>query len=81
MFTIKFDKERWKESFVRNLKYLMFGKNYTIDSLANDAHIGRATLYLILAKKSMPSIKTIINLAVTLKVRVDDLIYYKWMYE
>ena len=78
---IKFDKERQKESFIRNLKYLMYQKNYTIDSLAEKAHLSRSTIYYILAKKTTPTIKTIVNLSLALGVKVDSLIYYKWMYE
>lgn len=78
---IEYDEKRWKDSFIRNLKYLMFQKNYTAESLAKRAHIGKSTLYYILSGRNIPSIKTIVNLSIALDVRVDDLIYYRWMYE
>lgn len=78
---IKFDKERWKESFARNLRYLMYQKGYTIDSLAEEAHLSKSTIYYILGRDRLPTIKTIVNLSLALGVKVDNLIYYKWMYE
>lgn len=78
---IEYDEQRWKDSFIRNLKYLMFQKNYSVESLAERAHVGKSTLYYILSGRNIPSIKTIVNLSIALDVRVDDLIYYRWMYE
>ena len=60
--------------FGDNLRDLMIERNYTQRSLAKEAELSESAITRFLQKKSMPTLRAVINLSLSLSCDVDDLI-------
>lgn len=60
--------------FSDNLRDLMIERNYTQRSLAKEAELSESAITRFLQKKSMPTLRAVINLSLSLSCDVDDLI-------
>ena len=60
--------------FSDNLRDLMIEREYNQDDLARESELTTATISRLLNKKTMPSVRALVNLSLALCCRITDLI-------
>lgn len=69
-----YSEEDYMDIFGDNLVDLMEEKGFTMYSLSKESHVAASSIYKFMTKKSIPSIKSIINITRVLGCSVEELI-------
>ena len=71
----------WIDTFGDNLREIMQERGYTQVELADKTYLSQATISNYIHKKTVPTIKAVVNLSYALDCRVDDLVDFGDMIE
>lgn len=72
----KINEQLWRKLFAENLKEIMNERGLTPIDISKMAGISQSTVSRILSAKTTASVKTIVNLSYSLRIKADRLVVF-----
>lgn len=76
----KINEQLWRKLFAENLKEIMNERGLTPIDISKMAGISQSTVSRILSAKTTASVKTIVNLSYSLRIKADRLVVFSGLF-
>lgn len=73
----KISKQLWRKLFAENLKEIMQERDLTQNDIAKMAGVSQSFMSRILSAKSSASVKVVVNLSYSLRIKMDKLCVFE----
>lgn len=77
----KINEKLWRKLFAENLKEIMNERGLTPIDISKMAGISQSTVSRILSAKTTASVKTIVNLSYSLRIKADRLVVFSDLFK
>lgn len=77
----KINEQLWRKLFAENLKEIMNERGLTPIDISKMAGISQSTVSRILSAKTTASVKTIVNLSYSLRIKADRLVVFSELFK
>lgn len=77
----KINEQLWRKLFAENLKEIMNERGLTPIDISKMAGISQSTVSRILSAKTTASVKTIVNLSYSLRIKADRLVVFSGLFK
>lgn len=77
----KINEQLWRKLFAENLKEIMNERGLTPIDISKMAGISQSTVSRILSAKTTASVKTIVNLSYSLRIKADRLVVFSDLFK
>lgn len=77
----KINEQLWRKLFAENLKEIMNERGLTPIDISKMAGISQSTVSRILSAKTTASVKMIVNLSYSLRIKADRLVVFRELFK